>query len=310
MKKITIITPCFNEEANVVELYRQVKLVCNEYHDIVFDHLFIDNASNDRTVELIKGICAEDDKVKLIVNARNFGHIRSPYHGLMEADGDACIFLVADLQDPPELIKSFVNEWISGTPIVIGVKTNSKESPLLFGIRKAYYNLINRLSDTKLVKNYTGFGLYDRSVIEILRGFDDPYPYFRGLVMEIGYDVKQIEYIQPVRHRGISKNNFYTLYDIAMLGITSNSMIPLRLATFFGFFLAIVSLFISIGYFVYKILYWDRIVLGVAPMIVGGFFMFSVILFFIGILGEYIINLQRLIQKRPHVIERERFGFK
>jgi glycosyltransferase involved in cell wall biosynthesis len=309
MKKITIITPCFNEEANVVELYRQVKLVCNEYHDIIFDHLFIDNASTDSTVELIKGICAEDDKVKLIVNVRNFGHIRSPYHGLMEAEGDACIFLVADLQDPPELIKSFVNEWLLGTPIVIGVKTNSKESPLLFGIRKAYYNLINRLSDTKLVKNYTGFGLYDRSVIEVLRSFNDPYPYFRGLVMEIGYDVKQIEYIQPVRHRGISKNNFYTLYDIAMLGITSNSMIPLRLATFFGFFLAIVSLFISIGYLVYKILYWDRIVLGVAPMIVGGFFMFSVILFFIGILGEYIINLQRLMQKRPHVIERERFGF-
>jgi glycosyltransferase involved in cell wall biosynthesis len=308
MKKITIITPCFNEEANVVELYRQVKLVCNEYHDVVFDHLFIDNASTDKTVELIKGICAEDDKVKLIVNARNFGHIRSPYHGLMEADGDACIFIVADLQDPPELIKLFVNEWISGTPIVIGVKTNTKESPLLFGIRKAYYNLINHLSDTKLVKNYTGFGLYDRSVIEILRGFDDPYPYFRGLVMEIGFDVKQIEYIQPVRHRGISKNNFYSLYDIAMLGITSNSMIPLRLATFFGFFLAIVSLFISIGYLVYKILYWDRIILGVAPMIVGGFFMFSVILFFIGILGEYIINLQRLIQKRPHVIEKERFG--
>ena len=186
MKKITIITPCFNEEANVVELYRQVKLVCNEYHDIVFDHLFIDNASTDRTVELIKEICAEDDKVKLIVNARNFGHIRSSYHGLMEGDGDACILIVGALQDPPELIKLFVEEWLSGKPIVIGVKTNSKESPILFGIRKAYYNLINRLSDIKLVKNYTGFGLYDRSVIEILRGFDDPYPYFRGLVMEIG----------------------------------------------------------------------------------------------------------------------------
>ena len=309
MKKITIVTPCFNEEANVIELYHQVKAICNEYSEITFEHLFIDNASTDRTVELVKSLCAIDEKVKLIVNARNFGHIRSPYHALLQADGDACLLLVADLQDPPELIKSFVKEWESGFPIVIGVKTNSEESPLLFAIRKSYYNLINRLSETKLVKNYTGFGLYDRSVIEVLRQFDDPYPYFRGLVMEIGYNVKQIEYVQPVRHRGISKNNFYTLYDIAMLGITSNSMIPLRLATFFGFFLALVSLFISIGYLIYKLFYWDRILLGVAPMIVGGFFMFSVILFFIGILGEYIINLQRLIQKRPHVIERERIGF-
>jgi polyisoprenyl-phosphate glycosyltransferase len=309
MKKVTIITPCFNEEANVLELYNQVKSVTSNISNITFEHLFIDNASTDNTVEIIKGICSTDLTIKLIVNARNFGHIRSPYHALMESDGDACIFMVADLQDPPHMINDFIQQWDNGFHIVIGVKTNSKESPILFFIRKTYYNLINRLAEIKLVKNYTGFGLYDRKVIEILRSFDDPYPYFRGLVMEIGFDVKQIEYTQPVRHRGISKNNFYTLYDIAMLGITSNSMIPLRLATFFGFFLAIVSLFISIGYLIYKILYWDRIVLGVAPMIVGGFFMFSVILFFIGILGEYIINLQRLIQKRPHVIERERVGF-
>ena len=309
MKKVTIITPCFNEEANVLELYKKVKEVCSLHTDIQFEHLFIDNASTDKTVDIIKDICSRDSSIKLIVNARNFGHIRSPYHALLEADGDACIFLVADLQDPPSMISNFIESWKEGFPIVIGVKTNSKESPLLFYIRKSYYNLINRLAEIKLVKNYTGFGLYDRKVIEILRKFDDPYPYFRGLVMEIGYEVKQIEYTQPVRFRGISKNNFYTLYDIAMLGITSNSMIPLRLATFGGFVLAMISLLISIGYLIYKLLYWDRITLGIAPMIVGGFFMFSVMLFFIGILGEYIINLQRLIQKRPPVIEKERVNF-
>lgn len=309
MKKVTIVTPCFNEEANILELYQQVKSVCNSITHIQFEHLFIDNASTDDTVNIIKSLHEKDPAVKLIVNTRNFGHIRSPYHAILQTNSDAVILIVADLQDPPEMIRDFISHWENNYPIVIGVKNNAKESPLLFFIRKSYYNLINKLSETSLVKNYTGFGLYDKKVIEILKQFDDPYPYFRGLVMEIGFNVKQIEYTQPLRHRGISKNNFYTLYDIAMLGITSNSLIPLRLATIFGFFLAFISFSISIIYLIYKLLYWDRIVLGIAPMIVGGFFMFSVILFFIGILGEYIINLQRLLQKRPHVIEKERIGF-
>jgi glycosyltransferase involved in cell wall biosynthesis len=309
MKKITIITPCYNEELNILEMYHAVKAECAKIKHIHFEHLFIDNSSEDKTVELIKSVIATDPKVKLIVNQRNFGHIRSPYHALMQADGDACIFMVADLQDPPSLISDFIAQWETCFPIVIGVKTQSKESPLLFFIRTTYYKLLRKFGETELVKNYTGFGLYDRKVIEQLRQIEDPYPYFRGLVLEFGFPFKTIEYTQPTRYRGISKNNFYTLFDIAMLGFTSHSLIPLRIASIIGFSMSIVSACIAIFYFFYKIFYWNELVLGFAPLLIGLFFILSVILFFIGILGEYIINLTRFIKKRPHVIEKERIGF-
>lgn len=308
-KLISIVSPCYNEQDNVLELCRQVQAVLDQHPDYLFEHIFIDNDSTDNTVEILREIASTNKSIKVIINNRNYGHIASPYHGILSASGDAVILLVSDLQDPPALISAFIKEWENGYKIVVGVKENSDESALLFFVRKSFYNLMNKLSTVKLIKNYTGFGLYDKKVIDHLRSFHEPYPYFRGLVMELGYPVKKITYRQPVRHRGISKNNFYTLYDIAMLGITSHSLIPLRLATMGGFFMALVSMLISIGYLVYKLLYWDRITLGVAPMVVGGFFMFSILLFFIGILGEYIINLQRYAQNRPHVIEKERINF-
>ncbi|MEQ1799272.1 MAG: glycosyltransferase family 2 protein [Lacibacter sp.] len=308
-KLISIVSPCYNEQENIRELCSQVQAVIEQHPDYLFEHIFIDNHSTDRTVDILRELATDNKSIKVIVNNRNYGHITSPYHGLLSAAGDAVILLVSDLQDPPGLISDFIKEWESGYKVVVGVKENSDESPMFFFIRKSFYKFMNRLSTVKLIKNYTGFGLYDKKIIEHLRMFNEPYPYFRGLVMELGYPVKQITYRQPVRHRGISKNNFYTLYDIAVLGITSHSLVPLRLATMGGFFMALISMLISIGYLIYKLLYWDRITLGVAPMVVGGFFMFSILLFFIGILGEYIINLQRYAQNRPHVIEKERINF-
>ncbi|MBS4065358.1 MAG: glycosyltransferase family 2 protein [Chitinophagaceae bacterium] len=308
-KLISIVSPCYNEQDNIRELHKQVQAVIGQHPNYSFEHIFIDNDSTDDTVDILRELAADNKSIKVILNNRNYGHITSPYHGMLSAKGDAVILLVSDLQDPPAMISDFIKEWESGYKITVGVKENSDESALLFFIRKSFYNLMNRLSTVKLIKNYTGFGLYDKKVMDHLRSFHEPYPYFRGLVMELGYPVKQIKYRQPVRHRGISKNNFYTLYDIAMLGITSHSLIPLRLATMTGFFMALVCLLISLGYLVYKLLYWNKISLGIAPLIVGGFFIFSILLFFIGILGEYVINLQRYAQNRPHVIEKERINF-
>jgi glycosyltransferase involved in cell wall biosynthesis len=308
-KLISIVSPCYNEQDNIRELNKQVQAIIGQHPSYSFEHIFIDNDSTDDTVEILRELASDNSNIKVIINIRNFGHITSPYHGILSATGDAVILLVSDLQDPPDLISDFIKEWEGGYKVVVGVKENSDESALLFFIRKSFYNLMNKLSAVKLIKNYTGFGLYDKKIIDHLRNFHDPYPYFRGLVMELGYPVKQIKYRQPIRQRGISKNNFYTLYDIAMLGITSHSLIPLRLATMAGFFIAFVSLLISVGYLIYKLLYWNEISLGIAPLIVGGFFMFSILLFFIGILGEYVINLQRFAQNRPHVIEKERINF-
>ncbi|MDB5053044.1 MAG: dolichol monophosphate mannose synthase, partial [Bacilli bacterium] len=228
MKLISIVTPCYNEEANVNEVYNQVKAVFEQLGTYQYEHIFIDNASKDNTLMLLKEIASEDYNVKIIANSRNFGHIRSPYHALLQASGDAVILLVADLQDPPKMIIDFLTKWEEGFKVVLGVKTESEESFLMFSIRKMYYNFINRVSEIELTKNNTGFGLYDKQIIEILRDIDDPYPYFRGLISDIGFPSFKIEYVQPARKRGITKNNFYTLYDIAMLGITNHSKIPLR----------------------------------------------------------------------------------
>ncbi|MEI6501227.1 MAG: glycosyltransferase family 2 protein, partial [Armatimonadota bacterium] len=225
MKLISILTACFNEEENVRELYAQVKAVMNTLPQYDYEHVFIDNASRDRTVEILREIAAEDKRVRVIVNTRNFGHIRSPYHGMMQTRGDAVISVVADLQDPPEMIRDFLSKWEEGYKIAIGVKRSSSESPLFWAVRKAYYKVVTGLSEIELVKNFTGFGLYDREVIEQLRKVDDPYPYFRGLICDLGYERAEIPYDQPVRTRGFTKNNFYTLYDIAMLGITNHSKV-------------------------------------------------------------------------------------
>jgi glycosyltransferase involved in cell wall biosynthesis len=308
-KKISIVTPCYNEEENVRELHDRVKRVMSSLDQYSYEHIFIDNASQDKTIDILREIAGQDRNVKIIINARNFGHIRSPYHALLQASGDAVISIVADLQDPPEMIGEFIGKWEEGYKIVVGVKEKSEESPLFFAVRKLYYNVIGRLSEINLIKNFTGFGLYDRKVIEILREIDDPYPYFRGLICDIGFERAEVPYVQPVRRRGFTKNNFYTLYDIALLGITNHSKVPLRLATMSGFALAFLSLLVAFGYFIYKLIFWNSFTVGIAPLVIGLFFFGSVQLLFIGIIGEYIGSIHTQVLKRPLVVEKERINF-
>lgn len=308
-KHISILTPCYNEEENVRELYEAVKRVFASLPQYTYEHIFIDNCSRDRTVAILKEIAAQDSNLKVIVNARNFGHVRSPYHGLLQTSGDAVIGIVADFQDPPELIPQYLERWEEGYKIVLGVKAGSEETPLMYMARRTYYWLVAKLADVELVQNATGSGLFDRQVVEILRQIDDPYPYFRGLIADIGFESYKIPYLQPLRRRGITKSNFYTLYDLAMLGITNHSKVPLRVATMAGFLMSGLSLLIALGYLVAKLIFWNSFVLGTAPVLVGLFFFSSVQLFFIGILGEYIGAIHTQVQKRPLVIERERINF-
>ena len=275
-----------------------------------YELILIDNASTDGTQEKIRKIAAMNPRIKAIFNSRNFGHIRSPYHALMQAAGNAVICMASDLQDPPEMIPKLIEEWRKGVKTVVCVKESSEESPVFFLIRRTYYALVHRLSDTKLIQNFTGFGLYDRAIVEYCRKVDDPYPYFRGQISEIGLPIKEIPYRQPLRKRGITKNNFFTLYDLAMLGITSHSKVPLRLATMLGFSLAILSLLVAFVYRIYKLVFWYTLPVGTAPLVIGLFFFASVQLFFIGILGEYIGAIHTQVLKRPLVVEKERINFK
>ncbi len=309
MQTISIVTPCYNEESNIDTLYDRITAVIDTCPDYAFEIIFIDNASTDNTVNLVKSLIKKDQRIRLIVNARNFGHIRSPYYGLMQATGDAVVLMASDLQDPPELLPEFIKQWAAGFKIVAGVKTTSEESRLFFMIRKAYYKMVNRISNIKLITNFTGFGLYDKSVIAIMKGLNDPYPYLRGLVSELGFDVAEVEFNQPQRARGITKNNFYTLYDIAMLGITSHSKVPLRMAVFAGFCLSALSLMMAFLYLIFKLLFWNSFAFGTAPLLMGLFFFASVQLFFLGLLGEYVGNLQTQILSRPLVVETERVNF-
>ena len=309
MKRISIVTPCYNEEANVEEVYKQVKEVFLSLPQYEYEHIFIDNDSKDRTQEILRQIASEDKNIKLILNARNFGHLKSPYYGLLQATGDAVMLLVADLQDPPLLIPDFIKKWEEGYKIVIGVKNKSEESRMFFAIRKLYYNIVQKFSEIELVKNYTGFGLYDQEVITILCSIPDNYPYFRGLICEIGFEKAIINYKQPVRKRGITKHNFYTLYDIGILGITTQSKVPLRLAIFFGLIMALISFIVAIVYFIFKLIFWHSMPMGMAPLVIGFFFFSSVQLFFIGIIGEYVGNIHTQTLKRPLVVEKERVNF-
>jgi glycosyltransferase involved in cell wall biosynthesis len=306
---ISVVTPCYNEEDNVEEVYRRVKAVFDARSDCEYEHIFIDNASADKTPSILRSLAAGDKNVRVILNTRNFGHIRSPYYALLQARGDAVISVVADLQDPPEMIPEFISLWRAGNKIVLAQKTKSEESRLFFMVRSAYYYLVRKLADVPLLDNVTGFGLYDRAVIEVLRRIDDPYPYFRGLICDIGFQRAMIPFTQPVRKRGLTKNNFYTLYDLAMLGITNHSKVPLRLATFAGFCVAGLSLLVAVGYGIYKLLFWNRFEVGIAPLVIGIFFVGAVQLFFTGILGEYIGAIHTQVLKRPLVIERERINF-
>jgi glycosyltransferase involved in cell wall biosynthesis len=309
MKTISILTPCYNEEANVEEVYRRVRSQLIDLHRYRYEHIFIDNASSDQTVTVLKRLASLDRNVKVISNARNFGHIRSPMHAFLQARGDAVIGIVADLQDPPELIPGMLAKWEEGYLMVLCIKRTSEEHRLMFWIRKKYYSWIERLSSIQTFQNFTGFGLFDRKVVEAVRAFDDPYPYFRGMIAEIGLPHCEIHYDQPRRTRGVTKNNLYTLYDLGMLAITNLSKVPLRFVTLLGFCCSALSLLVGIVYLVYKLVFWANFTVGIAPLVIGLFFLGSVQLLSMGVLGEYIGSIQTQVQKRPYVIERERLNF-
>ncbi len=310
-KTISIFTPCYNEEGNVEKLIAAVGDEFAKLPQYNYEHIFIDNCSTDNTLSILKKIAQTNKHIKIIANARNFGHVRSPFYGLMQCKGDAVIALVADLQDPPDMIGEFLRKWEEGYKIVIARKNKSNENRLMFAIRKIFYKLLSRISDSgeAPIQNFTGFGLYDQKFLSIVRELDDPYPYFRGMVTELGFDRYEMDYVQPKRASGKTKNNFFTLYDVAMLGFTSHSKLPLRLSVFVGFFSAILSLLVALGYFVYKLIFWDRFSVGMAPLVIGVFFFSSVQLFFIGIIGEYIGAIHTQVRKRPLVIEKERINF-
>ena len=308
-KTISIMTPCYNEEENVLNVYNQVREVMVGIGKYEYEHIFIDNSSKDNTVAILKAIAAQDKNVKIIVNARNFGHIRSPIHGLFQARGDAVIGIVADLQDPPQMIADMVREWENGAYCVLGIKRTSEEASLMFWLRKQYYRLVDRISSIETIQNFTGFGLYDRKVIELLRSFEDPYPYFRGMIAEIGLPTVKLPYDQPARKFGTTNNNWYSLYDIGMLGIINNSKIPLRLAVLAGFLGATGSFLIAVIYLVLKLVFWSTFSFGLAPMLIGVFFISSLQLVFLGVMGEYIGAIYTQVQKRPYAVELERINF-
>ena len=309
MKKLSIVSSCYNEAGNVEELVSRVEREMKLLPEYDYEQIIIDNASADGTQEILRKLAAKSPRLKIIMNARNFGHIRSPYYGMLQASGDAVIYLASDLQDPPELIPDFLTQWEQGAKAVVGIKDSSAEPAIFFALRRLYYGLVEKLADIRTIQNFTGFGLYDRVIIEYCKNLGDPYPYLRGLVAEIGLPVARVFYRQPLRMRGFTKNNFYTLYDIAMLGITNYSKVPLRLATMLGFLSAALSFLVAVGYLIYKLLFWQNFAVGIAPMVIGLFFFASVQLFFIGILGEYIGSIHTQILKRPLVVEKERINF-
>jgi len=310
MPMLSIVTGTFNEAENVGELHERIsRIISDQLAHYEFEIIFIDNASTDNTVDKLKSIARLDPRVKIIVNNRNFGAVRSGYHVLLQAKGAAVIGMASDLQDPPELIPHFIKKWEEGHKIVLAQKTNSEESAIFFLVRRTYYSIVNWLADIELVKNVTGFGLYDRSVVEDVRRINDPYPYLRGLVCDLGYSRALIPFTQPTRKRGITSNNFYSLWDMAMLGITNHSKVPLRLATFVGLGVAAGSFLVAMVYLIYKLLYWNNFSAGQAPLVIGMFFVGAIQLAFIGLLGEYIGAIHTHVLHRPPVIERERVNF-
>lgn len=310
MKKISVLIPCYNEAENVGPISRAVtEILEKELPQYDYELVFIDNDSTDGTRDIIRGLCADNPRIKAILNARNFGQFNSPYYGMLQVTGDCVIEMVADFQDPVEMIPKYIHEWEKGYKIVIGIKTSSKENRLMYWLRSCYYKTIKKLSDVEQIEHFTGSGLYDREFIEVLRNLDDPTPFLRGIVAELGYRRKEIPYEQPRRRAGKTHNNFYRLYDAAMLSVTSYTKAGLRLATIFGSICAVVSMLIAMVYLVMKLIWWDRFPAGMAPMLIGMLFLGSVQLFFIGFLGEYIMSINQRVMNRPLVIEEERINF-
>lgn len=310
MKTISVVVPCYNEEENVEAMANAIRDVFrNELPEYRYELIFIDNDSADRTREIIRGLCREDRQIKGIFNAKNFGQFNSPYYGMLQSSGDCTILMAADFQDPVEMIPKYVLEWEYGYKIVIGIKNSSQENKIMYWLRGCYYKMIKKLSDVEQIEQFTGFGLYDAEFIQVLRDLDDPTPFLRGIVAELGFKRKEIPYNQPRRRAGKTSNNFYRLYDAAMLSITSYTKAGLRLATIFGSFCSAASLIVAIVYLVMKLLYWDRFAAGMAPLLIGMCFLGSVQIFFIGMVGEYILSINQRIMKRPLVVEEERLNF-
>lgn len=310
MKTISIVVPCYNEEENVEAMYQAVSDVMKkELPGYGHELIFIDNDSKDRTRELIRKLCSRDRRVKGIFNAKNFGQFNSPYYGMLQSTGDCTILLAADFQDPVEMIPKYVKEWENGYKIVIGIKKSSQENKIMYWLRSCYYKTIKKLSDVEQIEHFTGFGLYDAKFVEVLRQLDDPTPFLRGIVAELGFKRKEIPYEQPKRRAGKTSNNFYRLYDAAMLSVTSYTKVGLRLATIFGSICSFASMLVALIYLIMKLMYWDRFPAGMAPMLIGMCFLGSVQIFFIGLVGEYILSINSRIMKRPLVIEEERINF-
>lgn len=310
MKKISILIPCYNEEDNVEPISRAVvEMMERDLPEYGYELLFIDNDSSDQTRPILRRLCEENHRIKAIFNAKNFGQFNSPYYGMLQTTGDCCVSMVCDFQDPVELIPRYVREWEKGYRIVIGIKTESRENPIMYWLRSCYYKLIKKLSDVEQIEHFTGSGLYDREFIEILRSLNDPTPFLRGIVAELGFKRKEIPYVQPERRAGKTHNNFYKLYDAAMLSITSYTKVGLRLATIFGSVCAAISIVVAFIYLALKLLHWNDFPAGTAPMLIGMCFLGSVQIFFIGLLGEYILSINSRVMKRPLVVEEERINF-
>lgn len=310
MKKISILIPCYNEEENVVPMSEAiVNLFENELTQYDYELLFIDNDSHDNTRSLLRDICRKNAKVKAIFNAKNFGQFNSPYYGILQTSGDCTISMVCDFQDPIELIPQYLREWEEGYKIVIGIKTSSKENPIMYHLRGIYYKIIKKFSDVEQIEHFTGSGLYDKEFVQVLRKLKDPTPFLRGIVAELGFRRKEIPYEQPERRAGKTHNNFYRLYDAAMLSFTSYTKIGLRVATLLGVLCGIVCAIIGIVYLILKLVLWDAFMAGMAPVLIGMFFLGSIQLFFLGFLGEYILSINQRVMNRPLVIEEERINF-
>jgi len=310
MKTVSILVPCYNEQDNVVPLAGDIEAYfAQSLPQYDYELVFIDNFSRDNTRKRLTELCARNPRIKAIFNARNFGQIRSPFYGLMQTTGDCTILMCADFQDPVEMIGDFVRAWEEGYRIVVGIKNKSRENGLMYLLRSMYYRTIHRIAEVEQIEHFTGFGLYDKTFIDVLRNLDDPMPYMRGIVAELGFERKEISYEQQRRRFGKTKNNWYSLYDYAMVGITSYSKIIMRLATIFGFISAAVSLSGAVVYFILKLLYWDRFPAGTAPILIAVLFLGSLQLFFIGFLGEYILNINTRVMKRPLVVEERRLNF-
>ena len=310
MKKVSILIPCYNEQENVRPMSEAiVNLFQKTLSKYDYELLFIDNDSQDHTKQILREICAANPKIKAIFNAKNFGQFNSPYYGILQTSGDCTISMVCDFQDPIELIPKYLEAWEQGYKIVVGIKTSSKENPIMYRLRSMYYKMLRKFSDVDQIEHFTGSGLYDKSFVDVLRNLNDPTPFLRGIVAELGYKIKKIPYEQPNRRAGKTHNNFYTLYDAAMLSFTSYTKIGLRMATFLGGAIGAVSVIIALIYLILKLIFWNRFVAGVAPIAIGMFFLGGVQLFFLGLLGEYILSINKRIMNRPLVVEEERINF-